>query len=116
MHDVAPIVVSAENIGNDLTERVGENSFVDMLDGRVNVFLGRGNAALTVTKVLIHVANVRICPAKAPNDKSSGTDRPSRSFLHNPYRRISVETAIPCISAWAIPRDRKSTRLNSSHA
>src|SRR5690606_39862567 len=86
-----------------LTERVGENSFVDMLDGRVNVFLGRGNAALTVTKVLIHVANVRICPAKAPNDKSSGTDRPSRSFLHNPYRRISGETAIPCISAWAIP-------------
>ena len=45
MHDVAIVGVAAENVGNDLTESLWKNAFVDVLDGVVNVFFGSAHAA-----------------------------------------------------------------------
>ena len=56
MHDIAVVWISPENIGNNLTESPGIESLVDILDGVVHVFLGRGNASGHIA--LIHIINV----------------------------------------------------------
>ena len=40
MHDVAILVVSAEDVGDDFAECLWKDSFIDVLDGVVNIFFG----------------------------------------------------------------------------
>jgi hypothetical protein len=48
MHDITILRISAEDVRNDFTECFRENSFVDVLDCVVDIFLGSGNATLHV--------------------------------------------------------------------
>ncbi len=45
MHYVAPLRITSEDVGDDLAECFWIQSFVNVLDGGVDVFLGRGHAA-----------------------------------------------------------------------
>ena len=51
MQDVAIEWVAAENVGDDFAESVGIQTFVEVLDGVVDVFLFGRDAALSVTIV-----------------------------------------------------------------
>ena len=54
MHDVAVVLIAAQQVGDDLAESIGVETLVDILDGVVNVLLGSGNTALVV---LVHFSN-----------------------------------------------------------
>ena len=54
VHDVAVFRVAAQNVGDDFAECLGEDAFVDVLDGVVHVLLHSGDAAHHVTLLAVH--------------------------------------------------------------
>jgi hypothetical protein len=54
MHDVAPGRITAQNIGYNFAEGVGEQSFVDVFYGAVYIFFRCGNSPGIVSRIGNH--------------------------------------------------------------
>ena len=54
VHNVAIVGVAAEDVGNDFTESLRKQSFVDVADGCVHIFFHCAHAAHHVSLILVH--------------------------------------------------------------
>ena len=54
VHNVAIVRVAAEDVGNDFTESLRKQSFVDVADGCVHIFFHCAHAAHHVSLILVH--------------------------------------------------------------
>ena len=58
VHDVAPLGVAAQDVGNDFAESLRKDTFVNVLDGVVHILLGGTHAAHHVALLFVHEKHV----------------------------------------------------------
>jgi hypothetical protein len=55
MHDITIVRITPENIGDDLTKSLREDTLIDVLDGIVHVFFGCTDATHHIS--VVHLTN-----------------------------------------------------------